>query len=175
MRRMDGIEWAASAMSGAQARLEIAAGNLANSSTDGFLKTVARGSLNRGGVRIAAEKDARQGALRHTGRASDLAIAGPGAFVVCARDGRHIETRDGAFTRDRSGKLRDDRGRVLIGYHLPRGSSVRSGFLESSNVDSIEEMIDILSAERSYEAAQKVVTAIDQTRERANSQMAQFK
>lgn len=172
---MDGIEWAASAMSGAQTRLEIAAQNLANSSSDGFRKTVARGFLNRAGVHISAMADDRQGALRHTGRQSDLAIVGAGTFVVRDANGRHIETRDGAFTRDRLGKLRDDLGRLLVGYHLPRGSAVRSGFLESSNVDSIEEMIDILSAERSYEAAQKVVSAIDQTREKANAQMAQFK
>jgi flagellar basal body rod protein FlgG len=38
---MHGIAWAANAMSAAQARLEIAAENLANGSSDGFRRSIA--------------------------------------------------------------------------------------------------------------------------------------
>jgi flagellar basal body rod protein FlgG len=172
---MDGIAWAASAMAAAQARLEIAAENLANGSSDGFRRSVARGSLHRGGVSVTAGRDDEQGALRHTGRQLDRAIVGRGSFELRAPDGGVVETRNGAFTRDRFGHLRDDLGRVLIKTSLAKGAYVRSGFLESSNVDAVGEMVNVLEAERSFETAQKVLTAIDQTRERANAKMAEFK
>lgn len=162
-------------MSAAQTRLEIAAGNLANGSSDGFRRSVARGSLQRNGVRVTPGRDDEQGALRRTGREFDRAIAGRGTFVLRDSAGRIVETRNGAFTRDRFGHVRDDLGRVLVKTLLAKGSSVRSGFLESSNVDSAGEMVNVLEAERSFEAAQKVLTAIDQTRERANAKMAEFK
>lgn len=172
---MDGIEWAASAMSAAQARLEIAADNLAHGSSDGFRKRLARGSLRSNGVRVAAVGDDEQGALRPTGRQTDLAIVGRGAFSVRCPDGRIAQTRNGAFSRDRFGRLQDDFGRVLVKTTLAPGAIVRKGFLESSNVDAIGEMVDVLGAERSFETAQKVLSAIDQSRERASAQMAQFK
>jgi flagellar hook protein FlgE len=172
---MDGIAWAASAMSAAQARLEIAAQNLANGSTDGFRRSVARGSLDARGVRIESVPYGGQGPLRRTGRALDRAIVGSGAFVLRGAGGRTVRTRSGAFTRDRFGTLRDDLGRALVRTSLGPGSYVRSGFLESSNVDAVGEMVNVLEAERSFETAQKVLTAIDQSAERASSKMSEFK
>lgn len=172
---MDGIAWAASAMAAAQQRLEIAAQNLANGSTDGFRKLLARGALHQEGVAISSMRDGGQGALRRTGRPFDRAIVGAGAFVVRDAQGIRTETRSGAFSRDRFGKLRDDLGRVLERTKLAAGSYVRSGFLESSNVDSIGEMVNVLEAERSFESAQKVLSAIDQSSQRASSRMSEFK
>jgi len=162
-------------MSAAQARLEIAAENLANGSTDGFRRSLARGSLQSGGVRVNAVYDSGQGALRRTGRATDRAIVGDGSFLVRAPDGATVRTRSGAFTRDRFGALRDDLGRKLVGTSLARGAYVRTGFLESSNVDTVGEMVNVLEAERSFESAQKVLTAIDQSSQRAGSKMSEFK
>ncbi len=172
---MDGIAWAASAMSAAQTRLEIAAQNLANGSTDGFRRSVARGWLRAGGVSVQGVADGEQGALRRTGRALDRAIVGEGAFVLRTAGGATIRTRSGAFTRDRFGALRDDLGRRLVNTALARGSYVRAGFLESSNVDAAGEMVNVLEAERSFEAAQKILSAIDQSSQRAGSKMSDFK
>ena len=113
--RMDGIAWASSAMVAARARLDIATGNLANVSTDGFQKSVARGVLTANGVTIERRTSHEQGALQHTGRPYDLAIVGDGAFHVRDANGQVVATRDGAFTPDRDGILRDDAGRVLLG------------------------------------------------------------
>ncbi len=162
-------------MSAAQTRLEIAAQNLANGSADGFRRSLARGSLHAEGVRVDVVRDDTQGALRRTGRALDRAIVGEGSFLLRGADGRTARARSGAFTRDRFGALRDDLGRTLVGTSLSRGSYVRSGFLESSNVDAVGEMVNVLEAERSFEAAQKVLSAIDQTAQRANSKMSEFK
>lgn len=203
MRGMDGIAWALSAMSAARERLDVAAGNLANGSSDGFRRAALRGRLTGSGVQLRRVVDYSQGALRRTGRPFDLAIAGAGTFRVRAADGRVTATRSGAFIRDRFNRLADSSGRVLLGSRgpvcvpdgatiesdgsvtrdgatlnsiaLPAGSSVRSGFLESANVDAIGEMIDVLTAQRSFESAQKVLSAIDQTRERAATQVAQVK
>nr|MDQ6931510.1 hypothetical protein [Candidatus Eremiobacteraeota bacterium] len=142
-------------------------------------------------------------ALRRTGRALDLAIAGDGHFTVANRDGAVAKTRNGAFARDRFGVLCDAAGRRLIGSRgvvrvpdgavvgadgtissngtvlnripLPPGSSVQTGFLESANVNAIGEMVDMLSAQRSFESAQKVMTAIDGTNQKASNDLARLK
>lgn len=201
--RMDGIGWAASAMNAARTRLDVAAENLANGSTDGFRKSDVRGFMTASGVAMQRVYSTAQGPLRRTGRPYDLAIVGTGAFRVRDGSGHVTATRSGAFTRDRFSRLVDDAGRVLLGTRgplcipdgaiidasgaltrngvvlnriaLPNGSSVRTGFLEASNVDAIGQMIDLLTAQRSFETAQKVLSSIDQTRERANTQVAQLK
>jgi len=192
---MDGIAWAGSAMVAARTRLQIASENLANVSSDGFRRMLARGVLRANGVEVAREPAVSHGALRRTGRDYDLAIVGNGAFRVRDAGGAVIATRDGAFAREKDGTLRDDSGRVLLGTRgplrvpdgaqidvrgnvrangreidqlsLPAGSSVHAGFLESANVDAIAEMIDVLAAERSFESAEKVVAAIDGTRQKS--------
>jgi flagellar basal-body rod protein FlgG len=189
---MDGIAWASSAMVAARARLDVATGNLANVSTDGFRGAVARGVLSNDGVRIERGVLQTHGALRHTGRPFDLAIVGDGAFRVRSNDATVVETRAGAFTRDRDGYLRNDAGAFLLGTHgpvrvaqgahidasalgLPRESIVRSGFLESANIDAIGEMLHVMEAQRSFETAQKVVTAIDSTRQKSANDVARIK
>ncbi len=189
---MDGIAWAGSAMVAARTRLDIATENLANVSSGSFRGYVARGRLTAHGVTIARRIATRQGGLTRTGRALDFAIVGPGAFRVRSGDGRIERTRDGALTRAADGTLRDRRDRVVLGARgplhlppgariahdgrvrlagrtldriaLPLGSSLHAGFLERANVDAIRQMVDVLAAERSFESAQKVVSAIDAVR-----------
>ena len=50
---MDGIEWTASAMRAARTRLEIAAQNLANASSEGFRKAVAHVALGAQGLIVS--------------------------------------------------------------------------------------------------------------------------
>lgn len=182
-------------MVGARTRLEIATENLANVSTDGFRRVAARGFLTARGVAIAREPDARPGELRRTGRDLDLAILGDGAFRVRDARGNVVATRAGAFVREANGTLRDVAGRTLLGTRgallfpdgarigadgrvlaggrvvdalpLASGARLQSGFLEGPGVDAIAEMVDVLSAQRSFESAQKVVTAIDLSRQKA--------
>jgi flagellar basal body rod protein FlgG len=199
---MDGIAWASSAMVAARTRLEIATANLANASTDGFRKHVARGRLTASGVEVDPLVATAQGALRRTGRDFDFAIAGDGWFRV--RDGSSIRpTRDGAFVRDRDGRLRDDAGRALQGRHgdlivpagasvdergavvvagrvvdsiaLPSASALRTGFLETANTDAVTEMVDVMAAQRSFESAEKVVATIDAASRKAAGDVAALK
>lgn len=200
---MDGIAWASSAMVAARTRLDIATVNLANVSTDGFHNSVAKGVLTNAGVQISSERSTQSGALRHTGNPFDLAIVGPGAFRLRNYDGTLETTRDGQFVRDRFGSLCDERGRELLGtagpvrvpdgatidergrvlvagtpigrIALPAGSALRSGFIECANVDAIGEMVTVLAAQRSFESAEKVVAAIDGTRQKAVNDVARIK
>ncbi len=179
-------------MVAARTRLDIATSNLANVSTGGFNRSDARGFLSATGAVVTAVPSRAHGALRRTGRDLDLAIVGDGAFRVRTRSGRIEESRDGAFVRQVDGTLADARGRTLLGRHgalhvpesatvdsrlipLPRGSTVRTGFLESPNVDAIAEMIDVMTAERSFESAQKVAGAIDGTHQKSANDVARVR
>jgi flagellar basal-body rod protein FlgF len=200
---MDGIDWAAGAMLAARTRLDVAAGNLANVSTDGFHRVLARGYLTASGVRIERTTSPQPGAFRHTGRPFDLAIVGKGVFRVRDDSGSVSRTRDGAFERDRFGALRDGQGRVLLGTHGPvrvpdggaideRGrvlaggrvvdrviaggsATVRTGFVETSAVNAIDEMVAVMTAQRSFESAEKVVAAIDGVRQKSSNDVARIK
>lgn len=168
-------------MVAARTRLEIATENLANVSTDGFCRHAAHGFLTALGVLIERRPAPAQGSLRHTGRDLDLAIVGDGSFRLRDASGSVRETRAGTFVRQDDGTLRDARGGTLLGAHgafrgphadaralgLPSSSRVQSGFLELPGVDAIAEMIDVLAAERSFETAQKAVTAIDSSRQKS--------
>ncbi len=188
----------ASAMRAARSQLETATHNLANVSSDGYRRAAARVEVTARGLVAREERTFEQGALRRTGRALDFAIVGPGAFEVGA-----TRTRDGAFVTDRNGQLCDDRGRAVIGTRgpirvdaqtsidadgrvhagrrvvnaiaLPAGSRLESGALETSNVDAIAETLAILGAQRSFETAQKVFVAIDQTRDKAVNDVGRLK
>jgi flagellar basal-body rod protein FlgF len=170
----------------ARSRLEVAAQNLANASTDGFRKSVARVSLTSGGLLVRSTPSGEQGALRHTGRPLDLAIVGEGAFLVGGKP-----TRNGAFVRDAHGFLADDKGARVQSAHgflrvapdgklldripLPYRSSIVSGALESPNVNAVGEMVDVLDAQRAFETAQKALGAIDETRAKAVNELARLR
>jgi flagellar basal-body rod protein FlgF len=191
---MDGIELMAGTMEAMKARLDVAAGNLANASSDGFRRSVAHATLTPHGVVTTSTLEERQGPLRRTGRALDVAVAGEGGFVVSA-GGKHVVVRSASLERNASGYLCDAAGRLVAGQHGPirasadaviddRGvvrdggaivgrmrlsgdASLTSGFLEASNVDAVHEMVDILGAQRAFETAQKTLGAIDDVRSKA--------
>ncbi|MBD5656505.1 MAG: hypothetical protein IAI50_15185 [Candidatus Eremiobacteraeota bacterium] len=201
-----GIHWMASAMLAAKAKLEVAADNLANASSDGFHKRLAKTIVTADGLRTAATRSPEKGMTRYTGRTMDLALLGNGAFIVAPqRDPKLAQaTRTGTFVCDRQGYVVDFAGRTLIGKDgafvrlprslpiaadgtwrdgnrvvaqiaLPQGTTVRSGFLEGSNVNAIGEMIDIIDAQRAFETAQKTLSALDETRSKAANEMGQIK
>ena len=202
---MNGIHWMASAMLAAKAKLEVAADNLANASSDGYRKRLFHTCVGERGLASFSTLSAADGPARYTGRALDLALMGSGSFTVAiGRDLKHLQTtRAGAFICDRNGYVVDLAGRALVGKHgfvrlphafaidpdgswrlggrvvaqlaLPKGTTVRSGFLESSNVNAIGEMVDVIDAQRAFETAQKTLTALDETRSKAANEMGQIK
>jgi len=188
---MDGMQWMASAMRAARSQLDLATQNLANVSSDGFRRVASTLDLDENGIHVRRTPSAEQGAIRRTNRELDVAILGPGSFRVGGE-----ATRSGAFVRDRDGYLADDRGRRLAGrcgpirfpegatinadgsvrtaagrlidrIPLPAGTRLETGALEASNVNAIAESLNVLEAQRSFETAQKVLLAIDDTRNKA--------
>jgi flagellar basal body rod protein FlgG len=196
---MDGMHWMASAMHAAQAQLDTAAENLANVGSDGFRRVRSTLALTPQGLAARETTSFAQGGIHETGRRFDLALLGPGSFAL---EGG-VSTRAGAFVRDRAGWLRDAVGRRLLGEHgplrvsetatigpdgavredertvgriaLPPGTTLRSGALEASNVDAVGETLAILTAQRSFETAQKTFVAIDETRDKAVNDVVRLK
>jgi flagellar basal-body rod protein FlgF len=201
---MDGIELMATAMHAAKARLDVSASNLANLSSDGFHRRVARAVLTRAGLVTTSVADPAPGPLRHTGRSFDLAAVG-GPLHVRADGAREECSRSASFARDAAGRLRDERGRALLTaggvpvtvtadatidargvvrdgagrslaqLRLAPGTTVQSGFLEGANVDAVHEMVDVLDAQRAFETAQKTLSALDDERQKEANDVARVK
>lgn len=97
-------------------RQEVTANNLANVETDGFKADRIVARLAADGSHPLPEQalDLTQGSLEQTGRPFDLALDGPGFFVVRTADGERL-TRGGTFTLDADGTVSDGRGGQLMG------------------------------------------------------------
>lgn len=108
--------------------------NIANSNTVGYkdattqfstlLTSYQGGELNGGGVetktRIAINN---QGTALNTSSSTDLAIQGPGFFVVSNSAGALFLTRAGSFVPDEQGRLVNSAGYYLMGYDNSNGNA----------------------------------------------------
>ena len=110
----DALSSAAAGMRLQADRLDVIAQNLANASTTGYRKR--EWSAAAFGDRLGAvvSTQTRQGALRRTGVATDLALVGAGYFAVAAPDGVRY-TRDGRMSVSTDGCLVDARGNRVLG------------------------------------------------------------
>ena len=137
------------------------------------------------GVRTAAVyRITTQGDLKSTGNPYDVSIQGPGFFRVQQADGTDAYTRSGNFSLSPQGQLEltrfpNESGLNAIGNNLyletPGSGSpqagvpgsagygtLQQGYLETSNVNSVDEITALITAQRAYEMNSKVVTAADQ-------------
>lgn len=131
--------------------------NIANANTDGYRRTFAQMVTSTSnspsgvaplGVRAVEGADiTKDGSLRPTSSATDLAISGSGFFVVSKNPNDPVEanytlTRAGAFKPDESGFLRNAAGLYLAAFPYDTNGSLgavnRTGFgdLETVNVGS---------------------------------------
>ena len=121
---------AASGMIGQQMRQEAVANNIANVSTTGYKKAIGaqRGfyqiyldslvaaelrssDIPGGGMLLdATATDFSQGPMEHTGEPLDVALDGPGFFVIEGPNARNLYTRNGHFTRNENGELVTENG-----------------------------------------------------------------
>jgi flagellar hook protein FlgE len=108
--------------------------NIANSSTVGYKRATTQfltvlggyqGSNEFGGGVYTRSRNevTNQGALTHTGSATDMAIRGNGFFVVTDGSGSTFLTRAGSFVPDTSGRLVNSAGYYLMGFPAGSGSS----------------------------------------------------
>lgn len=219
---------ACTALVARQQAMDTIANNLANASTVGYRaeKTVfssvladagnANGSalnqaINQYGILGDTTLNFSQGALQKTGNELDVAIQGPGYFVV-QTDSGEVYTRDGGFQVSGKGQLITQAGDPVMGdageitmvpgkisissdgtisvngavsgklkivefppevkisskganYYSADSekaqesptSDIRQGFLESSNVNPIMGMVELVTAQRSAEMMQRAL------------------
>jgi flagellar basal-body rod protein FlgG len=230
---------AASGMAAQQTQLEIVADNLANADVAGFkgaaatFADVRAGSIGLGTTSVGKHAVFAQGKLMRSGGPFDVAIDGPGFFVV-ERGRTRAYTRNGEFAREADGTLRNGAGWTLNGVRIPAdalavrverdgrvlvdtanakgrtiarlrlasfaspealrslgatmfaptdasgrprlftpgghdGPTIAFGALERSNVSIVEAMMQILGAQRAYEANAKGVQAADEMLRIANN------
>lgn len=111
-----------------QLRTDVLANNLANINTAGFKRSAAAsgefarmlvqrqedatdvtepiiGTLGNGAQVVQVMTFDHQGDITETGRALDLAIEGPGAFLALRPDGSLLQTRNGAFQQMADGSI----------------------------------------------------------------------
>jgi flagellar basal-body rod protein FlgG len=231
---------AASGMAAQQQNLDTIADNLANASVVGFkgsaqrfAELIAPDRRGLGTVALGAQVLFSQGKLSRSPGPFDLAIDGPGFFVLVDAHGRRYYTRDGEFSRSADGTLRNAHDLRLAGVRIPAdalaatvgkdgavratfangprvigqvrlaefpapqelratdgalfeatsasgkareivpggddGPKLRFGMLEESNVTIIDAMMQILTAQRAYEANAKGVQAADEMLRIANN------
>ncbi len=228
-----GLYSAASGLRYQTIRHDVLANNMANATTPGFKRSAVLaqtfeeallvrmsyssgrplgllGTMPRGVAAAETLTDISPGPLMHTANPLDLAIEGPGFFVVETPVGERY-TRDGSFRVSADGVLVDGRGYPVLGQAGPirvdggevtverdgtlrvdgravgrlrvvdlldpvqvgenlftgtergeAGAAVVQGYLEGSNVNALEEMVNLLEAFRAYEAVAKVVQAHDE-------------
>jgi flagellar basal-body rod protein FlgG len=223
---------AATGMAAQQRNLEIIADNLANADVAGFkgaaatFAAIASAGGSLGTAAAGTHVMFTQGKLERSGGPFDIAIDGAGFFAVSDEKGRIAFTRNGEFSRDAAGALRNAQGRKLAGVRVPAdavtldvapdgsvtaqtphgkkicgririaefaspeylessggtlffqtrasgearyvdpakrgGPQIKFGMLERSNVSIVEAMMQILAAQRAYEANAKGVQAADE-------------
>jgi flagellar basal-body rod protein FlgF len=167
--------------------------------------------------------DARPGTLKSTGEALNVALEGPGFFVVDSPRGEAL-TRRGDFRLDNEGRLVTHDGLPVLGENgaifpgaapaiapdgavtsagevvgqlrvaqvapdskltalggdlysadqLPQADSatrLRQGFLETSNVESVQEMVRLIETMRHFESVQRFVRDYDDMMSKAISEL----
>ncbi len=222
-----GLYRTVAAMSANQQRVEIISSNIANADATGFKRMlhVAHGVGNwaddAGHTQVAAASrlDMSQGVLQSTGNSRDLALDGPGFFVLEGAD-NEILTRNGEFSLTERGVLVNPsgfpvqwaggrgvidplKGAVRIngdgrvvqdglalgqirivnvedprsvepdeygGFRLREGAeysdtdaTLNQGFLERANLETIDELVELIAAQRSFESASQAFKTIDQS------------
>src|SRR5262245_17472944 len=109
----------------------LTANNLANSDTEGFKADVmAARQIGDPTFPVPVTRtDLSQGTMTATGRPLDLALEGPGFFVLQTAQGERL-SRGGALALDAANRLSDRHGNLLLGQNGPVQLPLRYGTLE---------------------------------------------
>src|SRR5450830_140628 len=127
------------------------------------------------GVRpVTIERIHTQGNPQASGNDKDLMVNGNGFFTVLMPDGATAYTRDGSFQRDNNGQMVTSSGYVLqppitipinadnITVAKDGTGVIMQGYVETSNVNVVEEMVNMIQTQRAYEINSKAITTSDQ-------------
>ena len=138
-----------------------------------------------GVIRAEADSNGNNGEL-YT-RNGNLSLNNEGFLVTS--DGRYVLNNEnerifasgGSFVIDETGHMFLDDAEIgklkLVNFEDLRyvekefSGIVRQGFLETSNVNTVQEMINMITLNRNYEANQKVIQAHDSIMEKSSNQI----
>jgi len=119
MPAVTGMESAAAALRYWEQKQAVVANNLANASTDGFKGERVFASLLDGASPVGqSATDQSAGTLRQTGVATDVALQGPGFFVVSTAAGERY-SRGGSLEVSANQQLVDESGNPVLGEKGP--------------------------------------------------------
>ena len=111
---IEGLSAAASALGVLQRRSANSANNLANASTRGFVpRRVDQADATNGGILATGVSALSPGPIVASQRGLDLALDGPGWFVLGDGQGGQVYSRTGNFQVTANGVLADAQGRQL--------------------------------------------------------------
>lgn len=129
-----------SGLKGLQTQLDVTSNNIANVNTNGYKQKNTNFSellrndvinrenevpngISRGLSVSQAQYISDQGSLTSSTNPFDLAISGEGFFGIRLNDNQLVYTRDGNFTMDAAGDLRNSAGNLLdVNYTVPRAN-----------------------------------------------------
>lgn len=140
------------------------------------------------------------GGLQHTGNATDYAVLDDGFFTIEGPGGQNYYTRNGQFTTNDAGELITLDGYTVQtngvdlmitsfegtenlvdignGYFTGGGgeaaagtTNVYQGYLETSNVDMADMMIELIQVQREFEANQSVLQGSNDTLRKATNEI----
>ncbi|MDU3594204.1 MAG: flagellar hook-basal body complex protein [Clostridium butyricum] len=146
------------------------------------------GTMNLGVKTSDVETIFTQGSFKSTDKQTDFAIDGRGFFVARNANGQQVYTRDGNFKVNQQGYLITNDGCEVMGNNNTTGATednyvttanpiynarvnVVQNALESSNVDSTDEMIKLMQVKRQFETNQKFVKMQDETVQKAATEL----
>ena len=136
---------------------------------------------------VGTQKNFSAGNLQQTGQPLDMAINGRGFFQILQPDGTTSYTRDGTFHLDSNGQIVTANGFALepavvvpadaktftvgndgtvsitvAGNPASQVIGNLQSTLETSNVSTVEEMVNMITTQRAYEMNSKVISTADQ-------------
>jgi flagellar basal-body rod protein FlgF len=100
-----------------------------------------------------SRQDMKQGEVHDTGSATNLAIHGPGYFVVKSNDGQQRLTRDGSFQLDSKNRLVTSTGELALGKKGPIGLSSKNWEVDTDGTVKVDGVaVDKLRIDLSQDA-----------------------
>ena len=137
--------------------------NLANANTPGFradqvafraVPVRGEGATTRVvSLEATAGFDDRSGPIQSTGRNLDVALRGAGYIAVQSLDGTEAYTRHGGLQVSAEGVLVAHDGLPVAG---------EGGALEEANIDLTQQLVDMITAQRAYQANAQTIKTQDQ-------------
>lgn len=147
---MDFLKISFSALNGLLNKLDSTSHNIANSSTEGYLKEVSRFIIDEEGTKMIRYTDTSKGVLIKTDSDYDIALLDDSFF--CVSDGEKIfYTRKGALYVDEDGYLKNNEGFYFLNKN---GEKIK---LEKDRSFIIDENGDIIQDKKKIDSIKTVI------------------